>query len=71
MTLQKLYIIAYLFGALWLLGWEISAFIIRRTDLTISDFTWHLEGGGWSFARYVIAVALIWLTMHLSLGWFR
>ena len=71
MKLQQLYIYAYLFGALWLLGWELSAFVIGRPDLTISDMTWHLEGPGWSFARYVIAMSLIWLTFHLSLGWFR
>jgi|HubBroStandDraft_2_1064218.scaffolds.fasta_scaffold268340_3 hypothetical protein len=71
MTLQKIYITAYLLGVAWLLGWEISAFVIRRHDLTISDFTWQLEGAGWSFARFFIAAGLIWLTLHLSLKWFR
>lgn len=71
MTLQKLYIIAYLLGAAWLLGWELSAFAIGKPSLTISDMTWQLEGAGWSFARYFIAVALVWLAFHLSLGWFR
>lgn len=71
MNLQKVYIVAYLIGAAWLLGWEISAFAIGRHDLTISDFTWQLEGVGWSFARFFIAAALIWLTLHLSLGWFK
>lgn len=71
MNLQKVYIVAYLIGAAWLLGWEISAFVIGRHDLTISDFTWQLEGVGWSFARFFIAAALIWLTLHLSLGWFK
>jgi len=70
-TREKVYIIAYLLGAAWLLGWELSAIFTRRIDLTISDFTWHLEGAGWSFARFFIAASLVWLTLHLSLGWFR
>lgn len=69
--LQRVYLIAYLAGVAWLLGWEISAFVIRRHDLTISDFTWRLEGVGWSAARFFIAAGLIWLTLHLSLRWFR
>ena len=69
--MQRLYIAAYLSGVAWLLGWEVSAFIIRRHDLTISDFTWTLEGPGWSAARFFIAAGLIWLTLHLSLGWFK
>lgn len=62
---------AYLAGAAWLLGWEISALARHRADLTISDFTWRLEGAGWSAARFFVAAALIWLTLHLSLRWFR
>ena len=62
---------AYLAGAVWLLGWELAAFALHRPDLTISDFTWRLEGIGWSAARFFIAAALIWLTLHLSLRWFR
>ena len=71
MNLEKTYILAYVLGAAWLLGWELSAFAIGRHDLTISDFTWQLEGAGWSFARFFIAASLVWLTLHLSLGWFR
>lgn len=67
----RLFMSAYLAGAAWLLGWEITALVIGRNDLTISDFTWQLEGAGWTFARYFVAVTLIWLTVHLSLGWFR
>jgi hypothetical protein len=69
--MEKTYIIAYLAGAAWLLGWELSALAAGHPEWTISDFTWTLEGAGWSFARYFIAAALIWLTFHLSLGWFR
>lgn len=71
MNLERLYMVAYLAGAGWLGGWELSAFAIHRDDLTISDFTWRLEGVGWSFARFFIAATLIWLTLHLSLRWFR
>jgi hypothetical protein len=71
MSLKELFLSAYLAGAAWLLGWEVTAFFIGRPDLTISDFTWQLEGIGWSFARFFIAATLIWLTLHLSLGWFR
>jgi len=70
-NLQRVFIIAYLAGVAWLLGWELTAFAIGRHDLTISDFTWRLEGVGWSFARFFIAAGLIWLTLHLSLRWFR
>lgn len=70
MNLERLFILAYLFGAAWLLGWELAAFTIN-SKLTISDFTWTLEGPGWSAVRFFIAAALIWLTLHLSLGWFK
>ena len=69
--MTRLYISAYLVGVAWLLGWELSAIAQRRDDLTISDFTWRLEGAGWSAARFFIAAGLIWLTLHLSLKWFR
>lgn len=71
MSKTVLYMSAYLIGVAWLLGWEISAFVIRRSDLTISDFTWRLEGVGWSAARFFIAAGLVWLTLHLSVKWFR
>lgn len=70
MNREKLYLLAYLLGAAWLLGWEISA-LATNARYSISDFTWQLEGIGWSAARFFIAAALIWLTLHLSLGWFR
>lgn len=71
MNLGKLYITAYLIGAAWLIGWELSAIFTGRPQYTISDYTWHLEGAGWTFARFFIAVSLVWLTLHLSLGWFK
>jgi hypothetical protein len=67
----RLFMTAYLLGAAWLLGWEITALALGRDDLTISDFTWRLEGAGWTVARHFTAAALIWLTFHLTLRWFR
>lgn len=69
--MRTVYAVAYLAGALWLLGWELSAFAIRRTDLTMSDLWWGLEGHGWTFARYVMLASLLWLLFHLVFGWFR
>lgn len=71
MNRDMLYLGAYAFGAAWLLGWEISALATGQPQYTISDFTWSIEGPGISAARFFIAAVLIWLTLHLSLGWFR
>jgi len=57
--------IAY-FGAV-----EGAAFIMRRYDLTLSDFTWRLEGTGWTAARYFVAAGLLWAFFHLVWGMFR
>jgi hypothetical protein len=66
-----------LFGVLWI-GWVVYfaivegvAFILRRTDLTLSDFTWRFEGAGWTAARYLVAAVLLWAALHLVFGWFR
>jgi hypothetical protein len=66
-----------LFAWLWI-GWAVyfavvegAAFLIRRTDLTLSDFTWRLEGAGWTASRYLIAAVLLWAALHLTFGWFR
>jgi hypothetical protein len=67
---QTLYILAYLFGVVWLLGWEASAFIQRKTTLTISDFTWTLKGW-WYIPRVLIGIGLVVLALHLVFGWIR
>ena len=66
-----------IFTWLWV-GWiayfavvEGTAFALRRTDLTLSDFTWRFEGAGWTAARYLLAALLLWALLHLVLGWFR
>lgn len=67
---QALYIVAYLAGVAWLLGWEVSAFLRHRADLTISDFTWTLRGW-WYVPRALIGAGLVLLALHLLFGWFR
>jgi len=66
-----------IFGWMWL-GWiayfaavEGIALVLRRPDLTLSDFTWRLEGAGWTFARYAVAATLLWAFCHLVWGMFR
>jgi hypothetical protein len=66
-----------LFALLWI-GWvayfaivEGTAFLLRRTDLTLSDFTWRFEGIGWTAGRYLVAAVLLWAALHLTFGWFR
>jgi hypothetical protein len=65
------------FALLWV-GWiayfaivEGAAFMLRRTDLTLSDFTWRFEGAGWTAARYLVAAGLLWAFCHLVWGMFR
>lgn len=69
--MKTVYVVAYLAGFMWLAGWELSAFVIRRTDLTISDLTWSWEGIGWTAARFLVLASLTWLTLHLSFRWLR
>lgn len=64
------FVAAYIFGAAWLLAWEIAAFIVN-SKFTISDLWWQVEGPGWSAARYGTVAALTWVTLHLAFGWFR
>lgn len=66
-----------LFTWLWI-GWiayfglvEGAAFLLRRTDLTLSEFTWRFEGAGATAGRYLCAVVLLWALLHLVFGWFR
>lgn len=66
-----------IFAFLWI-GWvayfaivEGLAFALRRTDLTLSDFTWRFEGAGWTAGRYLVAAILLWAALHLTFGLFR
>lgn len=65
------------FTLVWL-GWiayfviaEGTAFLLRRPDLTLSDFTWRVEGAGWTAARYFVAAGMVWATLHLVWHMFR
>ena len=69
MSKETLFAIAYIFGGLWLGGWELAALIIDKTgggDYTISNLTWQFEGAGWTAARYLVLVFFTWLTLHLA-----
>lgn len=70
MSVRVLFACAYLFGVLWLLGWEFAAFAVNPR-YTISDLWWAIEGRGWSFARYFTVAGLTWLDLHLAFQWFR
>jgi hypothetical protein len=66
---QTMFALAYVFGVLWLAGWELAALVIDKTgggDYTLSRMTWDFEGVGWTAARYLVLVALTWLTLHLA-----
>ena len=71
MTKEQLWASAWIFLVAWFVAWEGLAFALRRTDLTLSDFVWRLEGTGWTFARYFILAGLIWLTAHMVWGMFK
>lgn len=70
MKTSNLFAIAYLVGAMWLLAWEIAAFIVNP-KYTISELWWAFEGNGWTAARYGTFAALLWLCLHLAFRWFR
>lgn len=67
---MRLFAIAYLAGAAWLLGWELAAFAVNH-KYTISDLWWELEGHGWTAARYFTLAALVFLTGHIVFRLFR
>lgn len=69
MRAQTLFALAYVFGVLWLAGWELAALVVEKTggpDYTLSRMTWDFEGVGWTAARYLVLAALTWLTLHLA-----
>ena len=59
--------IFWLIWALAGLGYEIWALASGHPADTLSEQIWHLEGHGWTFARYMVATLLVWLTLHLVL----
>lgn len=64
---------------LWL-AWIASFLVIELTALftghpqyTLSDYVWRLEqvNRAWTFGRFFVCAFLVWLLLHLVLGWFR
>jgi hypothetical protein len=49
---------------------EFWALATSQPQYTLSYQVWHLEGQGATFARYFVAVFLIWLAIHMVLGKF-
>jgi hypothetical protein len=56
---------------LWL-AWVLTGATIEGYALatnyrnTLSEITWGLEGTGWTFFRYFVAVFTFWLFVHLT-----
>lgn len=64
---------------LWLglgfLGPEMWALLTGNPDNTLSDQVWRLagvgQGGGWSFAHFIVAAFCLWLLGHFVFAWWR
>ncbi len=52
---------------------EFTAIATGHDDDTLSWFVWRAEALGptWTFVRFFLAAFLLWLLLHLVLGWFR
>ena len=57
----------------WFLAWELGALAAGHPQWTLSDYVWRLEevNARWTFLRYFVAVFTLWLTLHMTFGWFR
>lgn len=60
----------------WLL-WLVVGFIVpesialaRDVRNTLSYQVWHLEGGGLTVTRYIVAAFTVWLFLHFVFRWF-
>jgi hypothetical protein len=73
MTLGKLYAVLWILWVASFLCIELSAIFTGHSRYTLSDFVWHLEeiNRAWTFLRFFICAFCVWLTLHMSLGWFR
>ena len=64
----------------WIVVWGLSGFLVPEMwalltghpENTLSDQVWRLagvgNGGGWSFAHFVVAAFMVWLTGHFVWG---
>lgn len=59
--------------ALLFLVLELVPLAMGKPQYTLSDYVWRLEevNAKWTFLRYVVAVACLWLFLHMAFGWFR
>jgi hypothetical protein len=59
----------------WLAGfgvWEGLALADENTGDTLSEHVWSVAdvfSGQWTFERYFLAAAMVWLTGHFVFGW--
>lgn len=47
------------------LAFEITMLATHQARRTLSAQVWHVEGTGWTFARYLVATLLTWLNIHM------
>lgn len=71
MTLTRIFAAGWVIWIVLGASLEAAAFALRRTDLTLSEFTWRLEGPGWTAGRYLLVAGLVFLLLHLAFGWLR
>lgn len=56
-------------------GWALAR---KAPGDTLSEATWrlfrtgpfHTAGAGWGFRAFALGAFLVWLTLHLTFGWF-
>jgi hypothetical protein len=59
-------------GALFFV-FELVPLVLRQDRYTLSEYIWRLEdyAGYWTFVRYLVAAATLWLFLHLTFGILR
>lgn len=73
MTASRVYAALWIAWAAAFFAIELTALFTGRAQFTLSDFLWRAEevSQAWTFLRFFIAAACVWLFFHLVLGWFR
>lgn len=75
--LTHVFTIAYIIGLVWLLGWEVAAFVTNKTLLglqvnTMSDLTWRwAQIPAWTWQRCAVLATGTVLTLHMGMKWFH
>jgi hypothetical protein len=72
-SMAKVYALLWILWIAAFLAIELSAIFTAHDQYTLSDFVWRLEhiNAAWTFLRFFICAFCVWLTLHMSLGWFR